>query len=366
MKTLFLMTACLLAPLAALAQAVNHDAPKASDADLSRPSLPQTPPGLREQAWQQVRDAIAAPADEALTLADALNIADRAKGFYTEFPQDPNASEARKLEALYLIEAAGGDDDATKARMLSSIQSFRSDQSVPAYERAIVAGTYEFIAVGRRVRSPGDLQREYQGVARSLIREFPDQPQGYITLLTEAGLVDDQSARAMAQEIVNASAAPSSARQAANGLLARLNSVGKPIDTLLDETVLKAGQKGGWRQNRPGVLYVWATWSVDSIAWGEKLKARLPADANILSICLDVPDEPLELGTLTPRSSAIAALADKLPGRVVQLPGGPENEFAVRLGANAVPLLYLVGADGRVTDVRGVENLEAKLNALGL
>lgn len=316
---------------------------------------------LADNAWCET---IVSLAESDSSLATFLGRAEQARRFAERFPKDRRAPEARRLEAVYLIDAVAAGSIETRERMEATVEAFRRDGAVSAYERAIVAGTYEFTSARERVHSLSDLNREYEAVARNLIHEFPDQPQGYISLLTQAWEREVSSGRELAREVASAEKAPPAIREAATRLVTRLDLVGQRIDVVFDNPSL-GGKTNSWREGKAGLIYIWATWSPDSLAFGEKLKARLPADANVVSVCLDTPDEPLALGTVDSRPDVIEQAAATIPGVLVRLPKGVNDDGAVRLGADAAPLLYFVGADGRVTDVHGTDDLEEKLQALG-
>lgn len=327
-------------------------------------------------AWTDLRTAVTAgtsetkPGQESTErdrqVSRLVEQADLAKSFYTEFQQHAKAAEARRLEAVLLVEAVATGGTALRARMESAVQTFRDDQGAPPSERAIVAGTYDFHTAAQRIRSASHMPREYEAVARGLIREFPDQPQGYVSLLTQATLRDSATARVMAAEVVETSTAPEDVRTAAQRFITRLDLVGQSLEKMVNKSILRLGEADGWKIGQPGLLFFWATWNPESIALGEKLKARLPKQANVLAICLDTPDGALELGTVDPRPSAIDSVVSKLPGRVIKLAGGIEDDMTIRLGANTAPLLYLIAADGNITDVNGLADIEAKLKAAGL
>lgn len=305
-----------------------------------------------DQAWSDLVTFLGTPRQ---TPGEALDAANRARSFYQTFPNSARASEARRFEALSLIDAADTGDTGAADRMKATVEAIRADASMPAFERAVVIGTFEFRQAGKRAKKPADLLPAFEAVSHQLIKDFPDQPQGFISLLTQAQLHEPAATRAMAAEVLAAPQAPAAAKTRAQRLITRLDLVGQPADALL-VPALEDGGKRSWQRNRPGLVYFWATWSPDSLAFGKWLAGRKLARANVVGICLDRSHDGLP---------AIAA-AQPLPGAQILLFQGLEDDLAVRLGADTAPLLYLVDARGRFTDVRGLDDIEAKLAALGL
>lgn len=358
MKSLSLRAlAGLMALAAASASSAQSPGEKVTSPKTDQSASVSSPEREGDADWRELERKVKTKGDDA---ASILQTAETAKSFHTTFPQHPHAAEAKRLEAVCLVEAVSAGSSASRARMEATVRAVRNDQNLPASERAIVAGTHDFSAATPRIRSLADMQREYEAVARGLMREFPDQPQGYVSLLTQALQRDAAKARSMAMEVVDASAAPAESRKAAQQLVTRLDLVGRPLAAVVGESLL-----GEWKRGKAGLIYFWATWSPQSIALGEKLKARLAATANVLAICLDAPDGALELGAIDRRETPMALAAAKMPGRVIELPNGHEDELAVRLGADAAPLLYVVDASGHIADVRGLDDLEAKLKTAG-
>lgn len=305
-----------------------------------------------DQAWSDLVAVLGTPPQ---TGTGALEAANRARAFYLAFPNSARVPEARRFEALSLIDAAETGDAQAAERMKATVDAIRADTTLPAFERAVVIGTFEFHQAGKRAKKPADLLPGFEAVSRQLIRDFPDQPQGFVSLLTQAQLHDPATARTMAAEVLGAPLAPAEAKIHAQHLITRLDLVGQPADALLIPA-LEDGGKRSWRPSRPALVYFWATWSPDSLAFGKWLSARKLAQVNVVGICLDRSHDGLP---------AIAA-AQSLPGTQILLFQGLQDDLAARLGADAAPLLYLVDASGRFTDVRGLDDVETKLAALGL
>ena len=326
----------------------------ASEATSARKIPVQSDPD-GEAAWAQLVENLG-PSNQGSTTSAAgtLAKADRTRTFYQSHKNNTHVDEARKLEALFLLDAVAEGDAASAPRMQAAVQALRGDASLPASQRAIVVGTYEFQMARERIHSEADMFREYGLVARRLMKEFPDQPQGYVSLLTQSTQREPRVARAMAQEVADSSG-PASARTQAKRLVNRLDLLGQPVDVPFAET-LTSGANAQWQKGKPGIIYFWATWSPGSINLGEMLARRNLAGANVIGVCLDV-----DLA-----SAQSFASGHKLPGRLVYIPRGLEGDLSERLGAFEAPTVYFTEGSGVFTDVRGLENVEAKLASFGL
>lgn len=317
------------------------------------------PPRADDTAWAQLATAVSAPRAATTSgpavLAQVLDLASKAKDFYTKYPAHASAVEARKWEALLLIDAASSGDAKTVEQMKAVVQTFRSDSKVPAPQRVIVAGTYEFTDALQRIKSVADMLREYEASSRILIKEFPDQSSGYVALLTQANLENDKTARALAAEVANATTAPLEAKTRAQRLITRLDLIGQPVDPLLAALGVSKGNDG-WVPGRPGMIYFWATGNPDSVRFAEQLATKKLTKLNVVGVSLD---EDATVAAATTRDH-------KLAGQLASVAKGAAGAAALQLGADAAPLIYLVDASGQITDVRGLNDLDAKLTTLGL
>ncbi|MFT3867140.1 MAG: hypothetical protein QM715_01460 [Nibricoccus sp.] len=351
-----ILVLCLCAPILALPVVCAEGNAAISTIDYLSNQNVVTPPSSRDiedadSSWRHLRSFLQQPQSDSLAI---LVKADRARSFYLTHKKHCQAVEARKLEALLLLDAVAEGQKSSDLRMQAAVKEFRGDVSIPSSQRAIVAGTYEFQMARDRIRSEADLVREYEQVARRLIEEFPDQPQGYISLLTQSMQRESASALAIAREVAG-SAGPEIVRKQARRLVTRHTLVGQTITGLVSGSVLGETEIK-WQEGKPGVIYFWATWNPDSVRFAEMLAARNLEKANVIGICID--------SDLNRAKSA--GTEHKLPGRLIYVCGGLEGDLADRLGAVEAPAVYLTATDGTIHDVRGLENIEAKLSRLGL
>lgn len=318
-------------------------------------------------AWLNVRaaaftpdfskDLPAEPEARKAALADRAGVfvqtADRAKDFYTQHPAHAKAAEARLVEVRALVAANQAGDATTEGRLISTVQTLRGDQAVPATLRVQAVSAYAFPKAMRGSQSRAERLAAAVLVARSLAAEFPDQPQGPESLVNLAVGSDEATARSLTNEVL-AMPAPPAIKQVARAFLARLDLVGKPIAAEIAGAGL-AADKAGLTAGRPTVIYTWAVGSPGSLRLAADLKKLNPA-ANIIGLNLDQDTKTAE------------ALARKegLIGAMVYDERGLEGALAQRLKTRGAPQVILVDAQGIIREVRGESDLAKKIQALGL
>lgn len=192
----------------------------------------------------------------------AATIAEKkTRAFYTEFPNSTNVIAARILECrlLYRMFHMGGGSVASYEAWLNA-------------ENALVAapGLTEDERFDERVRivrnkgvDPGiktwqSRNAQYENDIRQLIKDFPRRDEPYDMMVTLGAESPDDKARAIATEVL-ADPISNSIRDEANGILNRLNAVGKPLDikfTALDGREVDLSQMKG----KVVLIDFWATW----------------------------------------------------------------------------------------------------------
>jgi hypothetical protein len=337
-----------------------------SQAAIANPPPPRTAEDLewetiRLDAYQSSEADVQAPADDAGRKAKAaqragnlLTKANRARDFHQKNSQHAKSSEAKKLEAVLLLNALHQGESSIEGRVRKTIDDIRKDKSLPESMRSEVVGTARFMGAVRKNLKGAELFAEYEAIARSLILEFPGQPQGYESLYAIARDSEEAHGKALAQEILNMTA-PEPVKRNAALLLARYQMVGKKLDGILedagDATAIQA-----FRKNRPTLIYTWATWSPGSIKLGQDLAKRGLGGINVLAVNLDED---------VAAAQALAA-SSGLPGILLYDPRGQGGALAKGLKLNGAPQVYFVDAEGIVRDVRGSDLFQEKLTNLGL
>lgn len=286
----------------------------------------------------------------AARIAGNRSVADKAREFYTTYSGDALASEARRLEVLALIGAREEGDASSSGRLEQAVAALRSDRQVPTPIRAQGVAAFEFTRELRAVRGLVARMDTTERVARGLIREFPGEAPGYEALWAVAKARPQQESAKLAQELL-ASDAPPPLKAAAQTLLDRYALIGRPLASVLDgDSGLKA--LANLPAGTPLIVYSWASWGPGSLDFGRMIQARRFA---ALGVCLD--QDIAEAGRM--------AHSLGLGGEHVYDESGLQGPAATRLKFSTAGQIYLVDEAGVIRDVRGGEDFETKLAALG-
>ncbi len=186
-----------------------------------------TPPP-RPDAWQLKEPS---PEEEMrFLLPYALAIADKSKDYYSRFPDDTNAIEA-KLSEFGLLSFVVDEAAATnqQARLEAALQGILADPKLPEDERFELRHQ----AVGKAVqdkKAEGDaaVLVELEKGTRMLQKEFPKRPEVMGMLMDLAEISEPEKSRAMLQEIA-ASEAPAELKAVAADMQKQLERVGQPL-----------------------------------------------------------------------------------------------------------------------------------------
>lgn len=276
-----------------------------------------------------------------------MTLADEARDFYTNHPQDARAAEARSLEILALISAREDGDKGATARLQSAVSALRGgDFSPQAKSRGVAA--YEFTEALRGAKDMRQRMDITTGVARAMIQEFPDAGEGYEALWAVARAEEGKAAADLARELLGARA-PERIRQAAGNLIERQELPGQALASVLGED--HAEVLAALPTDEPVVVYAWSAQAPGSIALGQMLQARRFA---AIGICLDeAVDE-----------SAKVAHQAGMGGRLLYDKQGSQGDVASRLSLDLPGQIYLTDSKGVIQEINGAD-LEAKFSRLG-
>jgi thiol-disulfide isomerase/thioredoxin len=347
---------CLIGLLAWCATATAQDTPATA-----------TNNAEADTAWRETYKALQSPlppkewADKKPTRQELMDFyepllikgADKAKDFYTRFPDHPKAAAARKAEynMIALVVEQFGDTNET-ARLAELQQEKLKDPSLSEDERFAIRME---AAQGLLRKSPVDMDK-FLVEARSLQKDFPQREEVYQLLLMAASSGDTDTARKIAQEIVDGSA-PEPAKVQARGLLNRLGAIGKPVDiqyTAIDGRQVDLSKMKG----KVVLIDFWATWCgpcvgevPDVTAAYEKLHDK---GFEIVGISLDTDKDALA-DFVKDKGMAWPQYFDGLQWR---------NKFAQEFGIDAIPAMWLVDKQGNLRDQNARGALEEKVSKL--
>jgi len=279
--------------------------------------------------------------------------ADKAKAFYTTYPTHPKATEAHKKEYEMLGFAVRLGNTNRTAALETAEQERLSDPTLSEDDRYGM----RFQAVQRAMMvKPPENEKEAaaaeEKAGRTLIKEFPKRPGGYQMLMAAASQSDEATARRLAKEIL-AMNPPEGAKAAAEGLLRKFDSVGKPLP--IKYTAVDGRDVDVTKLNGKVVLVdFWATWCGPCVAELPHVKAaydKLHAKGfEIVGISFDSDKAKLE--------TFVAENEMKWPqffdGKAWQ------NKFGQEYGINSIPAMWLVDKKGNLRDMNGRDGLEEK------
>lgn len=283
--------------------------------------------------------------------------ADKAKNFYTQFPSHPKAAEAKKREAD-LLQIAVQLGNTNKMAELQKVQQARlNDPNLSEDERFKLR--IESIQTSLRAKmqqSPEAFAAELEKSGRELIKEFPKRNEGYSILLEAASQAEGDKARVLAKEIV-ASNAPEEIKDRAEGLLAKLDALGKPLPikfTAVDGREVDVTKLSG----KVVLVDFWATWCGPCVAELPHVKDAYDKlhekGFEIIGISFDQDKKKLE--------TFVAEREMKWPQYFDGKGWG--NAFGQKYGINGIPAMWLVDKKGNLRDMNARGALEEKVAKL--
>ncbi len=346
--------------------------------DSASPTTPSGPSTPADEAWAALEKAFSTPPQPPESWgtqqpskaeiaefqksrgAAAEKVAEVAKAFYTQFGSDPRAGDAR-MQEFQLLDAAVKMGHTNALVKLAQAEKERlSDPSLPEDERLGL----RMMAAQRSAEMLVETEGEEKAKAamaesvRDLIREFPGREEPYQVLLS---LVSDgpvEAARATAQSMVSTNTnVPESVREAAQGLLARLDRVGKPVDIQFTSV---DGQKIDLTAMQGKVVLVdfWATWCQPCVVELPNVKAAYeklhPKGFEIVGISFDQKKATLESFVAREKMTWPQYFDGK----------GWENELGQRFGITSIPAMWLIDKKGNLRDLSARDDLEGKVEKL--
>lgn len=297
----------------------------------------------------------AAAAANSQHIADLLSAADQFKAFYTNYPSHASAPEAKRQEALTLVEAWGAGDTTQDTRRQQLVASIRQDKTFSSLQRLQVAGLADNIAVGKQANLSADSRLlNYEQVARSLVKEFPDVSDPYDSLVRIARDGPDAQAKTIATDVLAMPGASDTTKAQAQIILSRQALVGTSILSVAAQ-VLGQTNVFGSAAGHPVVFYSWATWAPASVAFAKTIAGIVPSGTVVVGLCLDGPD-------FTAAQSMVAA--QNLPGTQLYDPLGVRGKLSGWLDIFDPGRVYVIDGTGTIRSISAQRDLAGALAGL--
>lgn len=347
----------------------------------SGPVLAQTPappaPRNAEAAWQELMSAAQPPAPPAQWQLHAPTpeqqaefgarvaelsgqAADKARAFWTSFPGDPKARQAREMEYQLLNQAAQLGDKARLAQVLALEEERLKDPATTEDERFDVRSHQ----VMRPFMRPPGADRtvelaELDASARNLQKEFPKRQEVYEILLTIAQAHLENSrpemCRALAREI--ADHATGEPKESAAALLRSLDRLGQPLKLKFTSVL---GDDIDVKKFRGKVVLV-DFWATGCGPW----RAALP---EVMAIYKNLHLKGFEIvGISFDQSKEILQkfIAEQnMPWPQYYDGRGWENKFGREFGITSIPAMWLLDKKGNLRELSAREDLAGKVEKL--
>ena len=208
----------------------------------------------------------------------------------------------------------------------------------------------------KQKESSGAYYAEIETQGRALLKDFPEKVDPYQMLLAVAQTSEPDKARAIIKEIMT-DKTPAEAKEAAQGLLTKMDALGKPLDIKFKAVdgreVDLAAMKG-----KVVLVDFWATWCGPCVAELPRVKEAYdklhPKGFEIVGISFDQDKSKLEAFV----KEKEMAWPQYFDGKYW------ENDYGKKYGIQGIPAMWLVGKDGNLVDMNARDGLAAKVEKL--
>ena len=323
--------------------------PDAAWKELDTASQRPTPPA----SWQTTEPTEKEQVD--FFLPFVLALMDKAKDYYTRFPTNTHAGEARKQEFDMTGVAISMGATNQQARLETEEKALLADPTLTEEDRFNIRQSDVQRAVqSKEADGEAASLAEFEKGIRALQKEFPKRPEVLQMLLELAENAEADKARGMLQEITNTAVASDETKESAASQLKKLDAVGKPVDLQFSSVdgrpVDLAKLKG-----KVVLIDFWATWCAPCLAELPHVKEAYeklhPKGMEIVGISLDREKESLTEFV----SSHHMEWPQYFDGQEWQ------NKFAVQFHIDSVPAMWLVDKKGNLRDINARADLEGKV-----
>jgi len=313
-----------------------------------------------DKAWKEVTDAMKPPAPPAdwvgttttpeqrkelnkFLAGASQKAAEKARDFYTKFPDDKRADEARQHEK----------------KMLQQVAYFEKLSAPPTEQDKITAKLDEAAREAMKKRSEGmpAVLSELEKRLRDLLKEYPKEPMIWEQFMILVQNGDDETAKRISKELMAAENAPDEVKDAAKKALKRIDSVGQPFEMAFAAI---DGRQVDVQKMKGKVVLIdfWATWCGPCVAELPNVKKvydKYHAKGfEIVSISLDKDKRALEH----------FIEENEMPWPQYFDGKGWGNKFSLENDISAIPSMFLVDKKGVLRDLSAREDLAEKVQKL--
>jgi thiol-disulfide isomerase/thioredoxin len=286
-----------------------------------------------------------------------LKAADLAKDFYTKYPDDKRAAQAKfyEMRALNMADQMGATN--ATARLHKLEENKLADPNSSEEEKLQI----KFAEVRRKAQGKGEFgtpefNTELEKGVRELQKEFPKRPEPWQLLVQIAGFSDAAHGKELLTEVVNGSA-PDEIKAQAKAQLGKMDRVGKPLDLnfkAVDGRDVDLSKMKG----KVVLIDFWATWCGPCVAELPHVKAAYDElhskGFEIVGISLD-----------NDKSKLTKFTAEKKMEWPQYFDGKQwENEISTKYGIQSIPAMWLVDKKGNLRDINARDDLKGKVEKL--
>ena len=288
----------------------------------------------------------------------AMMAADEAKAFYLRFPDSTSVISAKIFECQMLemvFNNVGGTQNSVIA-WGNAQDALLADARLTGKDRCDLR-----LAILHRKQFDHRLdqnafQIEYEKDLRALIRDYPQSAEPYEKLLDLAARSPDEKARSIANEVLALPVSENN-KTKAEGILRRLDAMGKPLDI---KFVAMDGRQVDLSQMKDKVVLVdfWATWCVpcvDEIPHVKEAYEQFHAKGfEVVGISFDGLQQSLQR----------FVEQKKLPWPQYFDGKDSANKFGIQYGIVGIPVMWLVDKNGNLREINARADLKGKVEKL--